>query len=279
MYSVLIVDDEPLSREVAMRRLEREGYHVTVAENGLRACELMEVELFDLILLDLNMPRMSGYEVLEWVQQRQARIDSKIIVLTAARDRDSVTRSLHGGASDCLVKSAGTPELLNRVRRLCTLRALENSAAGAIPARRLREARILVVEDQLTTVELLLARLKNADFTARSVTDGAAALAALAERPCDLLLLDYHLPDMSGLAIIEEVRRQHAPEEVAIVLVTGEEDRERIEACYAAGADDYVSKPFHAADLLNRVENALNLKFLRQRARAAGEDPATLALP
>ncbi|HEB59107.1 MAG TPA: response regulator [Gammaproteobacteria bacterium] len=276
MYSILVVDDEPLNRDVATRRLQREGYHVTVAENGMRACELMEVELFDLVLLDLNMPRMSGYDVLEWVRE-QAGIDSKIIVLTAARDRDSVTRSLQRGAHDYLVKSAGTPELLNRIRRLCTLRQLEAAQPDGISERQMQAARILVVEDQRTTVELLLTRLKNADLSARGVTDGGAALAALAETPCDLLLLDYHLPDMTGLAVIEQLREHYPTEELAIVLVTGEADRECIDACYAAGADDYVSKPFHAADLLNRVKNALRLKFMRQQAR--DNDPAARSLP
>lgn len=267
MYSILVVDDEPLNRDVARRRLLREGYHVSVAENGLRACELMEVELFDLILLDLNMPRLSGYQVLEWMQSREERIDSKVIVLTAARDRDSVTRSLQLGAHDYLVKSAGTPELLNRIERLCTLRRLEATHEQGVSTTQMQAARILVVEDQRTTAELLLTRLKNAGFSARSVCDGAAALAELDKEATDLLLLDYHLPDMNGLAVIQRLRQYYSAEALAIVLVTGEDRRERIDACYAAGADDYVSKPFHAADLLNRVENALRLKFLHQRAR------------
>lgn len=101
---ILVVDDNEMNRDMLSRRLERQGYEVSIAENGLRALELMQENPFDLVLLDIMMPRMTGYEVLEHVKADDALRDIPIIMISAVDDLDSVVRCIEMGAEDYLFK-------------------------------------------------------------------------------------------------------------------------------------------------------------------------------
>lgn len=101
---ILVVDDNEMNRDMLSRRLERQGYVVSIAENGLRALELMQESPFDLVLLDIMMPRMTGYEVLEHVKADSVLRDIPIIMISAVDDLDSVVRCIELGAEDYLFK-------------------------------------------------------------------------------------------------------------------------------------------------------------------------------
>jgi DNA-binding response OmpR family regulator len=101
---VLVVDDNEMNRDMLSRRLERQGYHVIVAENGMRALELVAENAFDLILLDIMMPKLNGYEVLERLKTDQATRHIPIIMISAVDDLDSVVKCIELGAEDYLFK-------------------------------------------------------------------------------------------------------------------------------------------------------------------------------
>ncbi|MGC9503628.1 adenylate/guanylate cyclase domain-containing protein [Baaleninema sp.] len=102
--SVLVVDDNEANRDLLRRRLKRQGYQVTVAEDGFRALELMREQPFDLVLLDIMMPRMNGYQVLEEVKSDPDLRDIPVLVISALDDLDSVVKCIELGAEDYLPK-------------------------------------------------------------------------------------------------------------------------------------------------------------------------------
>lgn len=102
--SVLVVDDNEANRDLLRRRLKRQGYRVTVAEDGFHALELMQAQPFDLVLLDIMMPRMNGYQVLEQVKANPELRDIPILVISALDDLDSVVKCIELGAEDYLPK-------------------------------------------------------------------------------------------------------------------------------------------------------------------------------
>ncbi|MDC0834573.1 guanylate cyclase [Leptolyngbya valderiana BDU 20041] len=102
--SVLVVDDNEANRDLLRRRLKRQGYRVTVAEDGFRALELMREQPFDLVLLDIMMPRMNGYQVLEQVKADSDLRDIPVLVISALDDLDSVVKCIELGAEDYLPK-------------------------------------------------------------------------------------------------------------------------------------------------------------------------------
>ena len=101
---VLVVDDNASNRDVLARRLAREGHRVTAAENGSIALDLVEKQDFDLILLDLIMPEMSGFEVLRRLKSSAHSAHVPVIVVSALDEIDSIVRCIESGADDYLPK-------------------------------------------------------------------------------------------------------------------------------------------------------------------------------
>lgn len=102
--SVLVVDDNEVNRDLLARRLQRQGHAVTVAEDGLQALELMRSEPFDLVLLDIMMPQMNGYQVLENLKADEKLRYIPVIMISAVDDIDSIVRCIELGAEDYLSK-------------------------------------------------------------------------------------------------------------------------------------------------------------------------------
>lgn len=102
--SILVVDDNEMNRDVLSRRLERQGYRVVTAEDGVLALEAVQAEAFDLVLLDIMMPRMNGYEVLEALKRDPLHKAIPVIVISAMDDLESVVRCIELGADDYLFK-------------------------------------------------------------------------------------------------------------------------------------------------------------------------------
>ena len=113
---ILVVDDNEMNRDMLSRRLKRQGYDTVVAENGLQAVELMAEQDFDLVLLDIMMPKMNGYEVLEQVKDDDHLKHIPIIMISAVDDLDSVVKCIELGAEDYLFKPFNPVLLKARVR-------------------------------------------------------------------------------------------------------------------------------------------------------------------
>lgn len=101
---VLVVDDNEMNRDMLGRRLQRQGCDVVMAENGAVALDLVAQRAFDLVLLDIMMPQMSGYEVLERLKADERTKQLPIIMISAIDDMDSVVKCIELGAEDYLFK-------------------------------------------------------------------------------------------------------------------------------------------------------------------------------
>ena len=269
-HTVLLVDDEPLNRELLSRRLQNEGYSVATACNGQEAIKRLAVEQFSLLLLDLNMPVMNGYEVLEWLQRHDTRM-MRVIMLTAAGERDAVNTCLTLGADDYILKSAGMSELIHRVRRSCQDANIEAILAAAPKQTQWEDTHILIVDDNAISLELMLRHFKHDAVNSYSASDGDVALKLLEHLNVDLVLLDYQMPGLNGLQVLEQIRQRWHRDDIGVIMVTAESDPDLITHLYEAGADDYLAKPFHATELIHRAQNVLLDKRLRQKQRRLTE--------
>ena len=101
---ILVVDDNASNRDLLFRRLSHDGHQVTRAESGRRALEILAVEEFDLILLDLLMPELNGFQVLERLKADERLHDIPVIMISGLQETDSVIRCIEGGAEDYLSK-------------------------------------------------------------------------------------------------------------------------------------------------------------------------------
>lgn len=113
---ILIVDDEPINVMIANKILQKNGYDTITAKNGQEALDVTSSDSIDLILLDIMMPVMSGFEVCSKLQQDEKLKDIPVIFLTAVTDKESIVKGFDVGGKDYLTKPFNTPELLARVK-------------------------------------------------------------------------------------------------------------------------------------------------------------------
>ena len=130
---------------------------------------------------------------------------------------------------------------------------------------------VLVVDDNEQNLELLQAYLEDLGCTTIAATDGVQAMAAVAEKGIDLILLDIMMPKMSGFEVCRRLKDDEATADIPVVMVTALNELGDIERAVAAGTDDFLSKPINKLELLTRVRSLLRVRHLQ------GELERTLA--
>jgi two-component system phosphate regulon response regulator PhoB len=112
---------------------------------------------------------------------------------------------------------------------------------------------ILIVDRDVAAVEPLRQRLSEAGFVVRAITDGSAAIVAVAERPPHLVIIDWNMPGLAALEVIQGVRRARAPQVVRLIILSALSGEQDVVTGLNLGADDYIAKPFSLREVVARV--------------------------
>jgi adenylate cyclase len=161
---ILVVDDNEMNRDVLSRRLEKQGYTVVTAEDGQIALDLLRRDPFDLILLDIMMPRVNGYQVLENLKANPLQRSIPIIVISAMDDLESVVRCIELGAEDYLFKPFNPVLLRARLNAILSKKRVRETLSAE---------QVNAMLEQLNTL--------SAEPLSPTQTNAAAALRALIE--------------------------------------------------------------------------------------------------
>jgi CheY-like chemotaxis protein len=263
-FSLLLVDDEEANRLLLRRRLEQDGYLVTEAENGRKALEVMRVERFDLVLLDMYMPEMDGLSTLDAIMSDDTLRKVPVVMLTASNTREHVVHCLSMGAADYLIKPVNPVELKQRVRRCLEARAVQIEPTVRLQMRDITGARVLIVDDEPLNLKLVERRLAQIGLKTQSAEGGREALDLLGREAFDAVLLDINMPGMDGFEVLKAIRAREQGSLLPVFMLSAEDNKETVSRCYELGADDYLLKPFHTADLHARLAVALDLRRARQ---------------
>ena len=210
--TVLVVDDDPISRDLIARALSRQGLHIEVADGGEQALRLAKKLRPDAITLDVIMPGMDGWTVLSALKADPELASIPVILLSFVGNK-SLGFAL--GASDYLTKPVDGKRLaalLNKYRRDQDCVA-SNNLTG----------QILIVEDDVATREILRRILEKQGWAVTEADSGRAALKKLEIARPHLILLDLMLPDMDGFELIGELRKSHSRDPIPIVANTGKD--------------------------------------------------------
>jgi hypothetical protein len=200
---VLVIDDDPASRDLLERALVREGYAVETAGSGAEALERAHLCPPDAITLDVLMPEMDGWSVLAALKSDPELARIPVILVTMVEEEEKLGRAL--GAVDYLVKPVDRAQLVEVVGR--------HVARGL-------HAPVLIVEDDAATRELLVRTVHSLGLEHVAAENGRAALARVLERTPQLILLDLLMPEMDGFAFLAALREKEAWRSIPVVVVT-----------------------------------------------------------
>lgn len=258
---LLVEDSEPAIVQIKLV-LETAGYTVDVARGGQEALELMQQRPPDGIILDLMMPQIDGFAVLEQLRGTPATAHTPVLILTAKDltpqdlsrlSANHVQQLIQKGDVDRMGLLREVERLLRRPAPARVPAAASDRPAGArkrVPAGRLPT--ILALEDNADNRATLRAIL-NGRCQLREAVDGEAGLKAALQQPPDLILLDLSLPKLDGFSVIRQLRAAPATRDVPVIALTAHAMPGDREQALAAGCDDYLPKPIDVERLLAAV--------------------------
>ncbi|MGA7743516.1 MAG: response regulator [Polyangia bacterium] len=264
---VLVVEDVTVQRESIVHLLQAENVDIVPVATGAEALQRLRESTFDCMVLDLTLPDMSGYDLLDKMAAGEAFSFPPVIVYTGRSLEREDEERLRRYASSIIIKGARSPE-----RLLDEVTLFLHQVEGNLPAeqrRILREVRnretaldgksILVVDDDARNVFALASVLEPKGVKLRFARNGKEALAALASLAVadgagvDLVLMDIMMPEMDGLTAIREIRKRPEWTKLPIIALTAKAMPNDREDCLRAGADDYIAKPLDVDKLLSLV--------------------------
>ena len=269
---VLVVEDDPRQRESVRQLLESGEVQITAAASAAEALAHLRTTTFDCMVMDLNLPDLSGHELLETMAGRDDTAFPPVIVYTGrSLSRDEEQR-LRRRSKTIIVKDARSPErlldevtlFLHQVEETLSPERRRMLQAARDRDRRLEGRRILVVEDDVRNVFALSSLLEPQGVKVEIARNGREALAALersrtgapgAINPgaIDLVLMDVMMPEMDGLTATREIRKRPEWKHLPVIALTAKAMQDDQEKCLAAGANDYIAKPLDVEKLLSLV--------------------------
>ncbi|MFV1996903.1 MAG: PleD family two-component system response regulator [Acidiferrobacterales bacterium] len=256
-FSLLIVDDNAMNRDMLARRLARDGYVITTASGGREALQCVDRQNFDLVLLDILMPDIDGYKVLEEMKADARTREIPVVMLTAVHEMDSVVRCFEMGVEDYLTKPFNIPFVKSRISsclRSASVKGMVDSKGVPSGA---QEHRLLIVDDNAMNRDMLARRLEREGYHITTVDGARRALELMDQEHFDLVLLDILMPDMDGYEMLERLKSVDATKEIPVIMLTAVNEVESVKHCIDLGAEDYLIKPFNAVLLKSRIAATL----------------------
>jgi two-component system cell cycle response regulator len=270
---ILIVDDEFMNLKLFKAYLSTENYEIVTAECGQEALARASQVPPDVILMDIMMPGMDGFEVTRRLKEDPATDGIPIIMVTALSGEKSRKRGLEAGADEFLTKPVHKAELVARVGSMLRLKRFQEQLRSRQDSENMTDVpmgstlseaefvpTILIVEDDDRDARLLRSLLDDELYMIRRVNDGEKAIHDALDEPPDLIVLDIMLPGMDGFEVCRRLKSADRTKHTQILLQTSLRELDyRIQGA-ELGADDYLVKPVDSRELKVRVEALLKKK-------------------
>jgi len=268
---VLVVDDNPTNRAILKEMLQSWRMPAKEAASGIEALKIIQSpetkkEPFELFLVDLSMPEMDGFTLIENIKKISEYQHTPIIILTSADRVGDFQKAKELGASAYLVKPIRSSDLLDTIMAIKGSTVMEKKLAGPITDQTLPEFRpkynILLAEDNPINQKVAVHLLQKKGHKVIVAENGQQVLDKLAQEEFDLILMDVQMPIMNGLETTQRIREQEKQggKHLPIVAMTAHALKGDREKCLEAGMDDYVSKPLYPEELYKAIERAMGKK-------------------
>ncbi len=247
---ILIADDEmPIANAMA-RTLKEGGYSFAFAQNGVEALRMYQQERFDLVISDRRMPIMGGLELVRRLKGMDP--GAKIMVMSGGISSAETLEFLNSGALCVMEKPFDQAGLKNAVAAALSVSSFAKERPANEGLRGRKSLNVLFVDDDLAIRESMSDVLPMMGHTCKVASDGKEALEMLAAEPFDVVISDFHMPNMSGLEMLKVIRKERPDFPVIMAFAaTGDDD---VEIVMEAGASAVLNKPMD----LDKLERAIS---------------------
>ncbi len=281
--NILAVDDIKANRDLIKSTLEALFYNVATAEDGPNALKYVEENSVDLIVLDVMMPRMSGYEVCSTLKQDIKTLHIPVIMLTALSETDDRVQGLECGADDFLTKPMNTEHLVTRVKSLIQIKEMVDQWSSAVQMQsgmdditrhQLQEkiddtqgAEILIINDDV----VLNQNIQNSISEIYSITmcdDVEELCKYTGDGKYSTIVVSTQLEDISGLKICSDLRSNDITKDIPLIVLIYDGDQSCLKQAFDMGIHDYIMVPFDDNELKARIKTQVK----RRRFQLALQD-------
>ena len=259
---LLVVEDNPAEQLSIKELLGYDDIDVTIASTGAEAVEIANQQVFDCVVLDLRLPDISGFDVLERFRDIPSLRDLPVVVFTGKELSPEEDARLHSLARSVVVKGVESPERLLDETALFLHRVVSD-----LPAEKQRlldrlhhsdEAlvgkKVLVVDDDVRNIFALSSVIERRGMTVITAGTGREAIAKLDSTPdIAIVLMDIMMPEMDGYETMQVIRQNKSFRRLPIIALTAKAMKGDREKCLEAGASEYLAKPVNTEQLLSSL--------------------------
>src|SRR5712691_3451221 len=278
---VLVVDDVPANVKLLEARLSAEYFDVVTAMSGADALAICERAECDVVLLDVMMPDMDGFEVCRRLKTSPTTHHLPVVMVTALDQPSDRVKGLEAGADDFLTKPVSDIALIARVRSLSRLKLMTDELRmRAVTSREIgiqspereavaetgRNGTIMVVDDRLGSSERLQ-RMLSGEHKVTVEADPNAALFHAAEGNYDLLIVSLGLENFDALRLCSQVRSLDRTRHVPILAIADADNTTRLVRGLEIGVNDYLTRPIDKNELMARVRTQVRKRRYAERLR------------
>ncbi len=248
---ILIVDDSPTIRTGLKRDLVQIGAIVTEASDGGEGLNIVDSQDFDLIITDIEMPRMDGFTFCSKLKNHPTKNSIPVVILSSKEKEEDIELGFKVGAASYMIKTNTKHQLLERVKEILDKNSL------------LKGRTILVVDDSPSVRNLIVKALTKAGFHVVSAENGRKALELLSRCTPDMILSDLHMPELDGLGLCKTVHANRDLSKIPFIIMSSDGDRATMLRLLQYGASAYLVKPFNIDQLVVTAERFLSEHFSR----------------
>ncbi len=251
---VLLVDDSKTIHEFLMQILKDEPYEIFHAFDGKEGTLVFEAVVPDLVVTDVEMPLMNGYDFCSWIKNHPLYARTPVIMSSTLSKGSEIDKGFDAGADDYLVKPVDPDEFLAKLR-----------ACLSSELKKQREL-ILVIDDSRVIQSLIGNALEMQGFRTRFASDGEEGVRLAKSLHPAMVITDCEMPGMNGREVARDLRTVNEFKHLPILMLTAKESQVEKAKARKAGVSEFVSKPFTSDKILVIVERLLaEAKVLRER--------------
>jgi DNA-binding NtrC family response regulator len=250
---LLFVDDEEEIVTSLSQALNRRGFEVNIALNGVTALEMVDKQKYDAVVLDVKMPDIDGIEVFNQIVKKYP--DLPVIILTGHSSFDDAFQTSKDGVADYLSKPIEIEELVEHIKDAVS-RARELQADrhnGTDPGYIEDDIRVMLVDDEVDFLESMKKILQRRRMVITTAESGEKALVLLKEKIVDIAIVDVKMPGMDGLDVLKRIKKDFPS--VEVVLLTGHPTVDAALEGIKLGADEYLKKPPDIDELISTIRH------------------------